>query len=47
MCRSKRQADRQTDKLRQWLEARLIPGDKLRTWVKGQRGWLQLDCRVR
>lgn len=47
MSRSKKQGDRQTDNFRQWLDLRLIPGDGLRMRVKGQWGWLQLDCRDR
>lgn len=35
-CRSERRGDRLTDTCRQWLDTRLIPGDRRRTRVKGQ-----------
>lgn len=34
--RSQRRGDRLTDTFRQWLDARLIPGDQRRLWVKCQ-----------
>lgn len=46
-CRSERRGDRLTDTCRQWLDTRLISGDRQRTRVKGQQGRLHLAASGR